>query len=93
MAADAQPVDTQTQRVEITGSAIRRIEAERGLPRTPVIAVTASALAGDVEHCLAAGMDDFIAKPVELVALRQCLERWLPKAGSPGTRVSSGPTT
>ncbi|HET8730307.1 MAG TPA: ABC transporter substrate binding protein [Moraxellaceae bacterium] len=72
---------------------IRRIEAEQGLPRTPVIAVTASALAGDVEHCLAAGMDDFIAKPVELVALRQCLERWLPKAGSTDTRVSSGPTS
>ena len=71
---------------------LRRLEAERGLPRTPVIAVTASALAGDVDHCLAAGMDDFLAKPVELTALLQCLQRWLPRASVAGDATTpSGP--
>jgi CheY-like chemotaxis protein len=72
---------------------IRRLEAARGLPHTPVVAVTASAMAGDVDQCLAAGMDDFIAKPVELSALQRCLGRWLPAAGhaDDGRREPSGP--
>jgi signal transduction histidine kinase/ActR/RegA family two-component response regulator/ABC-type uncharacterized transport system substrate-binding protein len=57
---------------------LRQLEAELGRPRTPVIALTASAMAGEVERCLQAGMDDFLAKPLELASLQQCLERWLP---------------
>jgi CheY-like chemotaxis protein len=43
-----------------------------------IIAMTAEALAGSREECLAAGMDDYIAKPIELTALCDALEAWLP---------------
>ncbi len=43
----------------------------------PIIAITANALAGDREACTAAGMDDFIPKPIRQEELRSCLERWL----------------
>jgi CheY-like chemotaxis protein/HPt (histidine-containing phosphotransfer) domain-containing protein len=46
--------------------------------RIPIIAVTAGAMAGDRERCLAAGMDDYIAKPVKKETLDAALKRWLP---------------
>ncbi len=57
---------------------IRRIEQECGRARTPVIAMTASALVQDQERCLAAGMDGHLPKPVRPVDLRSALRRWLP---------------
>jgi CheY-like chemotaxis protein/HPt (histidine-containing phosphotransfer) domain-containing protein len=58
--------------------AIRSEEAARGLPRTPIVALTAAALKGEAERCLAAGMDDYLAKPVGIAALAATLRRWLP---------------
>jgi two-component system, sensor histidine kinase len=53
---------------------IRRRLAGRPLP---IVALTANAMMGDRDACVAAGMDDFIAKPVRQEELRSCLERWL----------------
>jgi signal transduction histidine kinase/DNA-binding response OmpR family regulator len=55
--------------------AIRQNEADGR--HTPVIAMTASALSGDRERCLAAGMDDYISKPIKLHVVAAMLERWL----------------
>jgi len=62
--------------------AIRRNEPDGR--HTPVIAMTASALSGDRERCLAAGMDDYISKPIKLHVVAAVLERWLAvKASEP----------
>jgi PAS domain S-box-containing protein len=57
---------------------LRRRERAAGAPRTPVIAMTASAMKGDIERCLAAGMDDYVSKPMRHQVLMETLRRWLP---------------
>jgi signal transduction histidine kinase/CheY-like chemotaxis protein/HPt (histidine-containing phosphotransfer) domain-containing protein len=57
---------------------IRGIEKAESRNRTPIIAVTADAMAGEEERCKAAGMDDYLSKPVGLESLRAVLKRWLP---------------
>jgi CheY-like chemotaxis protein len=44
----------------------------------PIIAFTANALRGETERCLAAGMNDYLSKPLEIQALRRTLQKWLP---------------
>jgi CheY-like chemotaxis protein len=52
-------------------------QREAGGRRTPVIAMTAHAMKGDLEKCLAAGMDDYIAKPLRHQALAEVMARWI----------------
>jgi PAS domain S-box-containing protein len=58
--------------------AIRAMEA--GFRHVPIVAMTANALQGDREACLAAGMDDYISKPVRSVDLHEVVGRWLSPA-------------
>jgi two-component system, sensor histidine kinase and response regulator len=64
-----------------TTERFRRWELEQGRSRTPVIALTAYALSGDVERCLAVGMDQYISKPVTLESLRAVLDLHRAAAG------------
>jgi PAS domain S-box-containing protein len=77
--------------------AIRRQEQGSGR-RIPIVALTAHALQGDRELCLAAGMDDYLSKPFTIEQLRTVLYRWLPstsqptQADSPQTPFAPSPT-
>jgi CheY-like chemotaxis protein len=55
---------------------IRR--AEGAARHTPIIAMTAGAIEGDRERCLAAGMDDYLSKPISVATVREVLARWVP---------------
>ena len=55
-------------------AAMRRIEAEKGWPRTPIVAMTAHAMAGDETEILAAGIDHYLTKPLRKAALVSHIE-------------------
>jgi CheY-like chemotaxis protein/HPt (histidine-containing phosphotransfer) domain-containing protein len=57
---------------------LRGAEAASNGTRMPIIAVTADAMKGEEERCLANGMDAYLVKPVSIERLRATLERWLP---------------
>jgi CheY-like chemotaxis protein len=71
--------------LEATGR-IRALEQTKGGHRTPIVAMTAHAMAGDRERCLAAGMDDYIAKPLQKAELLALLKRI-----SKGTEIQYSP--
>jgi len=56
---------------------IRRLEHKNHTEHKIVIAMTANAVMGDKEECLAAGMDDYISKPLDITEVERILEHWL----------------
>jgi CheY-like chemotaxis protein len=69
-------LDCQMPELDGYGAA-RAIRArEGGGPRVPIIALTANAMDGDREECLAAGMDDYLSKPVVMASLASALHRY-----------------
>ncbi|MFO0723921.1 MAG: ATP-binding protein [Myxococcota bacterium] len=59
---------------------IRRREAQNGGRRMPILAVTAGTMAGDRERCAAAGMDEYVSKPLKVETLSQALAPWRRRA-------------
>jgi CheY-like chemotaxis protein/HPt (histidine-containing phosphotransfer) domain-containing protein len=89
-AALAEHYDVVLMDIQMPGTdgveATRRIRAAEQGRHTPIIALTANAMGGDRETYLAAGMDDYLAKPMRLAALRAALERYAvgpPQAAAP----------
>jgi PAS domain S-box-containing protein len=68
---------------------IRRLEGTTC--HTPIIAMTAAAMEGDRETCLAAGMDDYITKPVRLEAIATVLARWIARPAPAQSTAGPGP--
>jgi CheY-like chemotaxis protein len=67
---------------------IRRLED--GKRRIPIVALTADVMKEAEQNCRAAGMDDYLSKPIDRAQLEACLARHLQRAESPGKRSASG---
>ncbi|MGO4329765.1 transporter substrate-binding domain-containing protein [Cupriavidus sp. 2TAF22] len=65
--------------------AARAGEAGKGRPHLPIVAITASTEAAEMQRCLDAGMDECLFKPAQLHILQACLERWIRPASLSGT--------
>ncbi|MEV4422282.1 response regulator [Patulibacter sp. NPDC049589] len=70
---------------------LRGLEAAHDRPRTPIVALTASAVRGEAERCRDAGMDDLVTKPTTLAVLDATLRRWMPQVAWPAAGGDGAP--
>jgi PAS domain S-box-containing protein len=76
-------IDVQTPVVDAFAATAEIRRREAGGRRVAIVAMTAHAVAGDRERCLAAGMDDHVSKPLSAGALQQALARWRARHDEP----------
>jgi signal transduction histidine kinase/CheY-like chemotaxis protein/HPt (histidine-containing phosphotransfer) domain-containing protein len=82
------------QMPELDGyAATREIRKLEGSKRTPIVALTAHAMKGADQECLAAGMDDYLSKPIDRQKLAACIERHLPRESKEPQSGGSEPAT
>jgi CheY-like chemotaxis protein len=74
---DAILMDIQMPVMDGFETALEIRKREAGHSHIPIIALTANALTGDKEKCLAAGMDDYISKPIEAIQLETILKKYI----------------
>jgi PAS domain S-box-containing protein len=67
---------------------IRDVELRKGQVRTPIVALTANAMSGQMERCLEAGMDDYLTKPLDIERLHATLDRYLGKHPQLSTNIA-----
>ncbi|HLL64946.1 MAG TPA: ATP-binding protein [Micromonosporaceae bacterium] len=85
---DAILMDCRMPRMDGFSATVAVRRSEGAGHRTPIIAMTASALAADREACLAAGMDDYLTKPIKAAELKDALNRW---TTDPATEADADP--
>jgi PAS domain S-box-containing protein len=87
LAGDYAAIFMDCQMPEVDGfEAARQIRAAESARRIPIVAMTALSMPGDRQRCLAAGMDDYLSKPIRREELEAVIVRWLP-----GSEASSRP--
>ena len=72
---------------------IRGGEEENGTEHLPIVAITANALQGEGDRCLATGMDAYLSKPLEMSRLKQTLRKWMPASADAGVVQSDTVST
>jgi CheY-like chemotaxis protein len=84
-------MDVQMPELDGLGAtrAIRTLEHQRG-GRVSIIALTASAMKGDIDRCLEAGMDAFLPKPLNLAALRELIQVTASRRSGGRSQLSAG---